>query len=128
MFLRRHFPSREAARVELGDELSDIVHNLRALLSSRQGSSACHEHYGLSTIGFLTAQEMVTQLGTQIRKNVEAFEPRLEVLACDEVFGEQDEAYVLVRCAVRAHALPLYILANPRRTEITIGMRPRGVS
>lgn len=128
MFLHKHFAGGPSREHEQGPEVSDILRNLSAMLSARRGSSSFQPTYGLTTTGSRSQQGMVVELGEQIRENVEAYEPRLQVLACEEVQDETtDQPAILVTCLLRSRDLKLYILSNPRRTDISVGARPRGV-
>lgn len=129
MFLRKHFPGDPVPVHEAGPLANDIVENLRAMLTARRGSSSFRPSYGLSTVGYLTAQQMVAELGAQIAENIASFEPRLEVLEVEEVHDEEtNQAAVLVSCRARSENLKIYILSNPRRTEICVGARPAGLA
>ena len=128
MFLHKHFVRDQGVAHEAGPEVSDILRNLSAMLSARRGSSSFHPSYGLAPTGYRSQQGIVIELGEQIRENVEAFERRLDVLSSEEVYDETtDQPAILVTCCVRRSQLRLYILANPRRTDISVGARPRGV-
>jgi predicted component of type VI protein secretion system len=128
VFLHKHFIAAEGSTRESFTELRSILQNLSATLSARRGSSSFQSNYGLTSAGYRTAQGMIVERGEQIRENIEAFEKRVEVLACEEVHDEAtDQAAVLVTCRVRSDGIKLYILSNPRRTELRVGARPEGL-
>lgn len=130
MFLRKHFIAKpEPMKSPAALELEDILLNLRAMFVARRGCSSFRENYGLSTTGYGTVQTMVSEISLQIRENVGLYERRLEILRCDEAFDDDtQEAMVLAHCRVLTSGVSLFVICNPRRTEIHVGEKPRNVS
>lgn len=82
MFLRRKFPDPHrpaAAR----DVVREVVANLDLLLSTKRGVGHLLPDFGFSQSGHWTHEGLITHVTAELRQNVAAYEPRLQLLDVD---------------------------------------------
>jgi predicted component of type VI protein secretion system len=107
-FLTRKFLGRDETL------LQEVLSNLGHLLSAKRGAASFLRGFGLSETGFRTAEEMLGQLGAEIRENIRLYEPRVEVTEVEEDYeGEDGRLRLVVHCRLRHTAEPLSLLLDP---------------
>jgi predicted component of type VI protein secretion system len=107
-FLSRKFLGRQETLLE------EVLRNLHHLLSAKRGAASFLPGFGLSETGFRTAEEMLGQLGAEIRENIRLYEPRVEVTEVEEDYeGESGRLRLVVHCRLRHTAEPLSLLVDP---------------
>ncbi|MCY1078677.1 GPW/gp25 family protein [Archangium lansingense] len=107
-FLSRRFLGREETLLE------EVLRNLHHLLNAKRGAASFLPGFGLSETGFRTAEEMLGQLGAEIRENIRLYEPRVEVTEIEEDYeGENGRLRLVVHCRLRHTAEPLSVLIDP---------------
>ena len=116
-FLYRKFLGREHSLLE------DVLCNLRNLLRAKRGAASFLPGFGLSETGFRTAEEMLSQLGAEIRENIRLYEPRVELMEIEEDYdGDDGRPRLVVHCRLRGSAEPLSLVLDPYVRALS--MRP----
>ena len=108
MFLRKHFLGGGPV-----SELEDVVENLQRIVGSRRGAGYFLPSFGVSDIGFRTAEEMIVAVTDEIRENVRLYEPRVEMIEVDEDWDDVGRrTKLLVRLRLHAHGEKLEIVVD----------------
>ncbi len=114
-FLSRKFLRRQDSLLE------DVLRNLGHLLRAKRGAASFLPDFGLSETGFRTAEEMLRQLGTEIRENILRYEPRVELTEIEEDYdGPGGHPRLVVHCRLRGSAEPLCLVLDPHARELSV--------
>ncbi len=118
-FLYRKFLGRQDSLLE------DVLCNLGNLLRAKRGAASILPGFGLSETGFRTAEEMLSQLGAEIRENIRLYEPRVEVTEVEEDYESEDgRLRLMVHCRLRDSSAPLSVVVDPYSRALTV--EPQG--
>lgn len=110
-FIHRHFIGGEET------ELESIVRNLGYILSTKRRAGSFLRDFGISETGYRTPEEMVTQLGQEIRENIEKYEPRIEVEDIEETYDAANRPTLAIHCIVKETGQALDVRFDPRERE-----------
>lgn len=116
MFLRKHFLDGEPQ-----SSFEDIMQNLRWIFSTRRGAGYFLDDFGVSDIGFRTAEEMIVALTAEIRENIRRYEPRVELIDIDEDWddlGKRSKLTVRLRLRDRAEKLEVVVDLGKRSFDV----------
>ena len=94
MFLKRKFLGQEAS----GDNVQDIVENLRSVLTTKRECGHFLPEFGLTETGYRTGEEMVVSLSQELRENIKRFEPRIKITEIDDDYDENGKVRLVVHC------------------------------
>ena len=75
MFLKRKF-QRESFSSDL---ITDIIENLRSVLSTKRSCGHFLPDFGLTESGYRTSEEMVVTLSAELKESIKRYEPRVRV-------------------------------------------------
>jgi predicted component of type VI protein secretion system len=115
MFLHRHFLSGDP-----GSELEDVRRNLRNVLSTKQGCGSFLEGFGLSETGYRTPEQMLVDLSKEIRDCITRYEPRVEIVEIEEIYGDTGRVSLAVHCRLKSTLAPLSLGIDPANRELTV--------
>ena len=96
MFLKRKFLGQASA----GDNIQDIVENLRAVLTTKRGCGHFLPEFGLTETGFRTSEEMVVSLSQELRENIKRYEPRVKITEIDDDYDDNGKVRLVVHCGI----------------------------
>lgn len=116
MFLRKHFLGGGPI-----SELDDIVENLQRIFGTQRGAGHFLSNFGVSDIGFRTAEEMIVAVTDEIRENVRLYEPRVELIEVDEDWddvGKRTKLVVRVRPRDRDDKLEIVVDLKTKRFDV----------
>ena len=100
----------------------DLVRHLNILIRARRGAASFLRDYGVEAVDFRTVEEAVVVLGAEIRRILEVYEPRIEVLDLEE---EHEGRLILVyRCRLRANGQALAVRVDPRNLTVAVEFAP----
>ncbi|OJH40287.1 GPW/gp25 family protein [Cystobacter ferrugineus] len=117
-FLYRKFLGREDSPLE------DVLCNLGNLLRAKRGAASFLPGFGLSETGFRTAEEMLSQLGAEIRENIRLYEPRVELMEIEEDYeGDSGRLRLVVHCRLRSSSEPLSVVLDPHSRALSVQRR-----
>lgn len=116
MFLHKHFVPGGHKMTEA----EDIARNLGYILRTKRGCGYFVGSYGLSDSGYRTPEEMVEGLGREISENIRLYEPRVEVVAIEEVYDDNGKATLGVNLRLRSGSEELRLVIDPTTNTFDI--------
>jgi phage baseplate assembly protein W len=124
MFLHKYFGDGSPMT-----ELDDIKQNLLNVLRTRRGTGYFLQNFGLTKIGFRTAEEMVSVLSEEITENVKLYEPRVDLLQIEEDYADDGtRASLIVHLRRRDTQERLNVVVDLRNYTLRVAdvvQRPR---
>ncbi|RKG65171.1 hypothetical protein D7V80_24225 [Corallococcus sp. CA054B] len=91
-----------------------VLRNLGHLLQAKRGAASVLPGFGLTETGFRSDAERLAGLGAEIRETLSRYEPRVEVVAIDEVPAAAGGAPgLVVRLVLRDSHEPMDLLLDP---------------
>jgi predicted component of type VI protein secretion system len=122
VFLHRHFV-RDAPRTEL----EDVVRNLGYVLGAKEGCGSFLRGFGLSETGYRTPEQMLVDLSKELRVAIGSYEPRVEIVEIEEVYGDDGRVSLAVHCRLRSTGERLGLAVDPasRAVEVQPGAPTR---
>lgn len=104
-----------------GSVVNDVVRNIGYLLRAKRGAASFRPEFGLTETGFRTGEEMLVVMDREIRENLAAFEPRVEVVEISEEYeADSQRPRLVVHCRLRGRAEAIRLTLDPRSREIAV--------
>ena len=94
MFLKRKVLGQSPS----GDNIQDIVENLRSVLTTKRGCGHFLPEFGLTETGYRTGEEMVVTLSQELRENIKKYEPRVRITEIEDDYDENGKVRLVVHC------------------------------
>ena len=109
MFLKRKFLGQSSH----GDNIQDIVENLRAVLTTKRGCGHFLPEFDLTETGYRTGEEMVVSLSKELRENIKRFEPRVKITEIDDDYDENGKVTLIIHCELIENGRRLSMALDP---------------
>ena len=109
MFLKRKF-QRESFS---SDAITDIVENLRLVLSTKRSCGHFLPDFGLTESGYRTSEEMVVTLSAELKESIKRYEPRVKVTEIDDDYDEHGKVRLVVHCELISDGRQISMALNP---------------
>ena len=100
--------------------LDEVMKNVGYLLRAKRGAAWFRPDFGITETGFRTGEEMLLVLEKELRENIAAFEPRLEVLEVSEEYEEDSQRpKLVVRCRLKESKELLRLTLDPGTRSVS---------
>jgi phage baseplate assembly protein W len=100
--------------------LDEVLKNVGYLLRAKRGAAWFRPEFGITETGFRTGEEMLLVLEKEIRENLAAFEPRVEVLEVSEEYEEDSQRpRLVVKCRLKGRDELLRLTLDPRTRDVS---------
>lgn len=118
MFLKRKF-QRESFSP---DAITDILENLRSVLSTKRSCGHFLPDFGLTESGYRTSEEMVVTLSAELKESIKRYEPRVKVIEIDDDYDERGKVKLIVHCELIADGRQISMALNPFDRSLSVAL------